>query len=68
VAASLLRINCSHAPEFLWTVVQAASSAAAVVTQAIERIRIFIDVPFFKPSGIVAYGSSIFVSCLPPAK
>jgi hypothetical protein len=24
--------------------------------QAIERIRIFIDVPFFKPSAIVAYG------------
>jgi hypothetical protein len=36
--------------------VQAASSVAAVVTQTIERIRIFIDVPFFKPSAIVAYG------------
>jgi len=36
--------------------VHAANSVAAVVTQAIERIRIFIDVPFFKPSAIVAYG------------
>ena len=55
VSASLLRINCSHASEFLYTVVQAASSAAAVATHARVRIRIFIDVPFFKPSRIVAW-------------
>ncbi len=55
VSASLLRINCSHASEFLYTVVQAASSAVAVATHARVRIRIFIDVPFFKPSRIVAW-------------
>ena len=56
VSASLLRINCSHASEFLKVAVQAASKAPAAVMHAIERIRIFIDVPFFKPSAIVAYG------------
>ncbi|HZZ09862.1 MAG TPA: hypothetical protein VFE79_04170 [Paraburkholderia sp.] len=55
VSASLLRINCSHASEFLYTVVHATSSAPVVATQAIERIRIFIDVPLFRPSAIVAY-------------
>lgn len=56
VSASLPRINCSHASEFLNVAVQAASKATVAVMQAIERIRIFIDVPFFKPSAIVAYG------------
>ena len=59
VSASLLRINCSHASEFLKPAVQAASNATEAMTQAMERIRIFIDVPFFRPSGIVAYGVAI---------
>src|SRR6185437_16601431 len=56
VSASLFRINCSQAREFLVAAVHAASNATAVVTHAIVSVRIFIDVPFFKPSAIVAYG------------
>ena len=56
--ADLSRIICSHASEFLYTAVQPADTRATAVAHAIDRVRIFIDFPLFRPSAIVAYGSN----------
>ncbi|BCF96681.1 hypothetical protein PPGU19_012500 [Paraburkholderia sp. PGU19] len=48
------RIACSHALVFLYTAAQPADKAAITMQQAITGVRVFIDLPSFGATAIVA--------------